>query len=129
MIPCRLIFCAKITKHQISGFECPSTSICVHMMVISHQSMWSRRFSCSVIEMEDREMDRTNIAESRNQLRSACEDLEALRAIVQVVEAQKDWPNEREMLLVLSRSLAPIIKDIQGCIDSISKELNRTGDV
>ena len=74
-------------------------------------------------------MDRTNIAESRNQLRSACEDLEALRAIVQVVEAQKDWPNEREMLLVLSQSLAPIIKDIQGCIDSISKELNRTGDV
>ena len=119
----------KSQNTRFRDFECPSTSICVHMMVISHQSMWSRRFSCSVIEMEDREMDRTNIAESRNQLRSACEDLEALRAIVQVVEAQKDWPNEREMLLVLSQSLAPIIKDIQGCIDSISKELNRTGDV
>jgi len=99
------------------------------MMVISHQSKVSRRLSYSVIEMEDREMNRTNIAESRNQLRYACEDLEALRAIVQVVEAQKGWPNEREMLLVVSRSLAPIIKDIQGCIDSISKELNRTGDV
>lgn len=74
-------------------------------------------------------MDRISISESRDRLRYACEDLKALRSIVQVVEAQKDWPNEREMLMVTARSLVPIIEDLQGCIDSISAELEEEGDV
>ena len=37
-------------------------------------------------------MDKLKIDESRNLLRFACEDLEALKCVVQVVEDQKDWP-------------------------------------
>ena len=39
--------------------------------------------------------------ESRNLLQFACEDLEALKSVVQVMEDQKDWPYEREMLRVV----------------------------
>ncbi len=68
-------------------------------------------------------MDRLKIDESRNLLRFACEDLEALKSVVQVMEDQKDWPYEREMLRVVLRALDPIIADIQECIDNLSEEL------
>jgi len=68
-------------------------------------------------------MDKLKIDESRNLLRFACEDLEALKSVVQVMEDQKDWPYEREMLRVVLRALDPIIADIQECIDNIGEEL------
>lgn len=69
------------------------------------------------------------IDDSRNLLRFACEDLKALKSVVQVVEDQKDWPNEREMLMVVLRALDPIIRDIQEVVDSISTELKGENDV
>ena len=74
-------------------------------------------------------MDRTNIADSRDQLQSACEDLKALRSIVKVVEAQPDWPNEREMLTVVFRTLQSVISDMQASIDSISDEISGKDNV
>ena len=68
-------------------------------------------------------MDKLKIDESRNLLRFACEDLEALKSVVQVMEDQKDWPYEREMLRVVLRALDPIIAEIQECIDNIGEEL------
>ena len=68
-------------------------------------------------------MNRLKFDDSRNLLRFACDDLEALRFVVQAVEDQKDWPYDREMLKVVLRSLDPIITDIQVCLDSISEEL------
>ena len=56
-------------------------------------------------------------------LPDAAEDLEALKSVVQVMEDQKDWPYEREMLRVVLRALDPIIADIQECIDNIGEEL------
>ena len=68
-------------------------------------------------------MNRLKIDDSRNLLRFACDDLKALRFVVQAVEDQKEWPYEREMLRVVLRSIDPIITDIKECIDSISEEL------
>ena len=68
-------------------------------------------------------MDKLKIDVSRNLLRFACEDLEALKYVVQVVEDQEDWPYEREMPRVVLRTLDSIITDMQGCVDSISEEL------
>ena len=66
-------------------------------------------------------MNRISIADSRNLLRFACEDLKALKTVVQVVEDQKDWPNEREMLSVVLRALDSIISDFEEGIDSITE--------
>ena len=74
-------------------------------------------------------MNKMRIDDSRNLLRFACEDLKALKSVVQVVEDQKDWPNEREMLMVVLRALDPIIRDIQEIVDSISAELKGENDV
>lgn len=74
-------------------------------------------------------MNKMRIDDSRNLLRFACEDLKALKSVVQVVEDQKDWPNEREMLMVVLRALDPIIRDIQEVVDSISAELKGENDV
>ena len=59
----------------------------------------------------------------RNLLQFACEDLKALKSVVQVVEDQKDWQYEREMLAVVLRSLGSIISDMEEGIESISEEL------
>ena len=74
-------------------------------------------------------MDKMRINDSRNLLRFACEDPKALKSVVQVVEDQKDWPNEREMLTVVLRALDPIIRDIQEVVDSIREELKGENDV
>lgn len=69
-------------------------------------------------------MDKIKIGDSMNLLLYACEDLEALRFVVQTVEGQKDWPYVRETLNVVTRSLDPVITDMHECIDSISEELD-----
>ena len=74
-------------------------------------------------------MNRISIANSRNLLQFACEDLKALKSVVQVVEDQKDWPYEREMLAVVLRSLGSIISDMEEGIESISEELKEEKDV
>lgn len=74
-------------------------------------------------------MNRISIADSRNLLRFACEDLKALKEVVQVVEDQKDWPNEREMLTVVLRALDSIISDFEEGIESISEELKEKNSV
>lgn len=48
-------------------------------------------------------MNRISISDSRNLLRFACEDLKVLKTVVQVVENQKDWPNERDALSSIMR--------------------------
>ena len=55
--------------------------------------------------------------------------LKALESVVQVVEDQKDWPDEREMLAVVLRTLGSIISDIEEGISSISEELNEENNV
>ncbi len=72
-------------------------------------------------------MDKLKIDENRNMLRFACEDLEALKCVVQVVEDQKDWPYEREMLRVVLRTLDSIVTDMRGCVESISEEFASAG--
>ena len=76
-------------------------------------------------------MNRISIADSRNLLQFvfACEDLKALKSVVQVVEDQKDWQYEREMLAVVLRSLGSIISDMEEGIESISEELKEEKDV
>ena len=74
-------------------------------------------------------MNKISIADSRNLLRFACDDLKALKTVVQVVEDQKDWPNEREMLSVVLRALDSIISDFEERIDSISGELKEENSV
>ena len=74
-------------------------------------------------------MNRLKFDDSRNLLRFACDDLEALRFVVQAVEDQKDWPYEREMLAVVLRSLGSIISDMEEGIESISEELKEEKDV
>lgn len=49
--------------------------------------------------------------------------------MVQLVEDQKDWPNEREMLSVVLRALDSIISDFEEGIDSISRELKEENSV
>lgn len=56
-------------------------------------------------------------------IKFAYEDLEALRATAQVIEAEKEWSNEREMLAVTIRTLSSITGDIQEAIDNIDKAL------
>ena len=78
---------------------------------------------------EDMSKNRISIADSRNLLRFACEDLKALKAVMQVVEDEKDWPNEREMLSVVLRALDSIISDFEEGIDSTSEELKEGNSV
>ena len=48
---------------------------------------------------------------------------------MQVVEDQKDWHHEREMLTVVLRSLGSIISDMEEGIESISEEMKEEKDV
>lgn len=65
----------------------------------------------------------TIIKDNINVLKFACEDLESLRSAAQVVEAEKSWSSERDMLAVTIRALTPIIDDIHEAIDNIDKAL------
>ena len=74
-------------------------------------------------------MNTISIDDSRNLLQFTCEDLKALKMVVQLVEDQKDWPNEREMLSVVLRALDSIISDFEEGIDSISGVLKEENSV
>lgn len=66
------------------------------------------------------------ISDHLQQLKFAKEDLRALSIIVTVVEDQKDWQNDKEMLAVMRRALDPIISDMEEAIGGIEAELQKT---
>ncbi len=66
------------------------------------------------------------ISDHLQQLKFAKEDLRALSIIVTVVEHQKDWQNDKEMLAVMRRALDPIISDMEEAIGGIEAELQKT---
>ena len=63
------------------------------------------------------------IDDSNQQLKFACEDLQAIQAVILVAEDHPEYANEHEMLIVVRRALAPIITDIQDAINAIDEEL------
>ena len=69
----------------------------------------------------------TALEDSNQILKFACRDLKAIRAAAQVIEAEKNWSSEREMLAVIIRAVTPIIDDIQDAIDNIDKETKDEG--
>ena len=69
------------------------------------------------------------ISDYLQQLKFAKEDLRALSIIVTVVEDQKDWQNDKEMLAVIRRALEPIILDMEAAIDGIETELVTASDI
>ena len=66
------------------------------------------------------------ISDYLQQLKFAKDDLQALNIIVTVVEDQKDWQNDKEMLAVMRRALDPIISDMEEAIGGIEAELQKT---
>ena len=68
-------------------------------------------------------MDIIKLDDSKNLLRLACDDLEALRLVALMADREGNWTNEREMLSVTARALEPIIADIREAIESIEDEL------
>ena len=66
------------------------------------------------------------ISDYLQQLKFAKDDLQALNIIVTVVEDQKDWQNDKEMLAVMRRALDPIISDMEDAIGGIEAELQKT---
>ena len=66
------------------------------------------------------------ISDHLQQLKFAKEDLRALSIIVTVVEDQKDWQNDKDMLAVMRRALDPIISDMEDAIGGIEAELQKT---
>ena len=69
------------------------------------------------------------ISDYLQQLKFAKDDLQALNIIVTVVEDQKDWQNDKEMLAVIRRALEPIILDMEAAIDGIETELVTASDI
>ena len=63
------------------------------------------------------------IDDSNQLLKIACEDLQALQAVILAAEDHPEYVNEHEMLIVVRRALAPIITDIQDAINAIDEEL------
>ena len=70
----------------------------------------------------------TALEDSNQILKFACRDLKAIRAAAQVIEAEKNWSSEREMLAVIIRALTPIIDDIQNAINNIDTALKVEND-
>ena len=64
-------------------------------------------------------MDMIKLDDSKNLLRAACDDLEALEDCLSV---------EGDILPVTARALIPIIADIREAIEGIEKELGKAGD-
>ena len=57
-------------------------------------------------------MDMIKLDDSKNLLRSACDDLEALRTVVLMAGREDCLSVEGEVLSVTARALTPIIADI-----------------
>ena len=72
-------------------------------------------------------MDMIKLDDSRNLLRSACDDIEALRTVVLMVDMEDGLAVADGMLPVTARALVPIIADMREAIKSIEKELGRQG--
>ena len=67
-------------------------------------------------------MDTIRISDSKNLLRIACGDLEALRAVMQALD-DADGAEGQKMLAVAVRTLEPIIGDIRVAVDDIDAVL------
>ncbi len=72
-------------------------------------------------------MDMIKLDDSRNLLRSACDDIEALRTVVLMADMEDGLAVADGMLPVTARALVPIIADMREAIKSIEKELGRQG--
>ena len=72
-------------------------------------------------------MDMLKLDDSKNLLRFACDDLEALRAVVLMADREDCLSVEGDMLPVTARALTPIIADIKEAIEGIEKELGKAG--
>ena len=73
-------------------------------------------------------MDMIKLDDSRNLLRSACDDIEALRTVVLMADMEDGLAVADGMLPVTARALVPIIADMREAIKSIEKELGKAGD-
>ena len=72
-------------------------------------------------------MDMIKLDDSKNLLRAACDDLEALRTVVLMADREDCLSVEDDMLPVTARALTPIIADIKETIEGIEKELGKAG--
>ena len=63
--------------------------------------------------------------DSKNLLRAACDDLEALRTVVLMADREDCLSVEGDILPVTARALIPIIADIREAIEGIEKELGK----
>jgi len=73
-------------------------------------------------------MDMIKLDDSKNLLRFACDDLEALRTVVLMSDMEDGFAVADGMLSVTARALVPIIADLREAIKSIEKELGKAGD-
>ena len=73
-------------------------------------------------------MDMIKLDDSKNLLRAACDDLEALRTVVLMADREDCLSVEGDILPVTARALIPIIADIREAIEGIEKELGKAGD-
>ena len=73
-------------------------------------------------------MDMIKTDDSKNLLRSACDDLEALRSVAFMADREDTLSVAGETVRVTARALAPIIADIREAIGVIEGELGKAGD-
>ena len=72
-------------------------------------------------------MDMIKLDDSKNLLRAACDDLEALRTVVLMADREDCLSVEGDILPVTARALTPIIADIREAIGAIEEELGKAG--
>ena len=70
-------------------------------------------------------MDMIKLDDSRNLLRSVCDDLEALRAVALMADREDVLSVAGETLRVTARALMPVIADIREAIGTIEEELGK----
>lgn len=68
-------------------------------------------------------MDMIKLDDSKNLLRSVCDDLEALRAVALMADREDVLSVTGEALRVTARALTPVIADIREAISAIEEEL------
>lgn len=64
-----------------------------------------------------------NIQDSAELIKLACEDLQALQAVISMSEDHPVYANDREALMVVRRALGTIISDIKEGVTGIDKAL------
>lgn len=70
-------------------------------------------------------MDMIKLDDSKNLLRSVCDDLEALRAVALMADREDVLSVTGEALRVTARTLTPVIADIREAIGVIEGELGK----